>query len=78
MKPRKKRLAVDHDHKLAKLHDHPEEKGCPECIRGLLCRNCNRNILGRLHDDPEALERGAFYLRNPPARAILANREEIG
>lgn len=72
MKPGKKRLAVDHDHKLAELHDHPKDKGCPVCVRGLLCRNCNRNILGRLKDDPEALERGAFYLRNPPARRVLA------
>ncbi len=34
-------LAVDH------LHDHHENKtrGCKECIRGLLCNNCNRKIL---------------------------------
>lgn len=31
------RLAVDHDHK------HCDE-GCKECIRGLLCGNCNRRL----------------------------------
>lgn len=33
------RLAVDHDHACC-----PGRKACRNCIRGLLCRNCNRMI----------------------------------
>lgn len=52
------RLAVDHDHKTGK-------------IRGLLCRLCNRDVLGHFGDDPEALRRLADYVENPPAVAII-------
>jgi hypothetical protein len=67
-----KRLAVDHDHDAAKLHDHPVDAGCRLCIRGLLCGRCNRygvplNIL--------AVARAVEYLRNPPARRVLINAE---
>lgn len=55
---RTKRLAVDHDH----------ETGY---VRGLLCMRCNRDVVGHLRDDPEALERGAAYLRQPPAFAVI-------
>lgn len=75
-KPGQRRLAIDHDHGCTE--GHPSNKACRKCVRGLLDRNCNRNILGRLHDDPEALERGAFYLRNPPARAVLGPRYNEG
>lgn len=51
-----KRLAVDHDHKTGE-------------VRGLLCGPCNRTI-GQFGDSPEAIERGAEYLRNPPARLL--------
>ena len=68
----KYRLAVDHDHELAKQHDHPEEQGCWLCVRGLLCRSCNRNVFGHLRDEIAAFERGKEYLLNPPARAVLA------
>lgn len=61
-----KRLAVDHDHSCC-----PETPACGRCIRGLLDRNCNRDVVGHLRDDPEAFDRGAEYLRNPPARAVL-------
>lgn len=57
-KPGAKRLAVDHN------HDTGE-------VRGLLCRACNRDVLGHLRDDPEALQRAISYLTNPPARAVL-------
>ena len=71
MKPgRYKRLSVDHCHALAKLHDHPVDKGCKKCIRGLLHSKCN-SYLGWTRDDPEAWLRGAEYLRNPPARKVL-------
>lgn len=50
-----KRMATDHNHATGER-------------RGLLCSDCNR-MLGRLGDRPEAFERAAEYLRNPPARA---------
>jgi hypothetical protein len=62
------RLAVDHDHKAG--CDHDPATGCPECVRGLLCKMCN-TIVGRFRDDPQAFLRGAAYLTEPPARAIL-------
>jgi len=63
----RKKLSVDHDHAVAIEDGHEEEKGCPNCIRGLLCQPCNR-LLGHLRDDPEALERAAEYLRSWPSR----------
>lgn len=65
-------LAVDHDHDQARLDGHDEDKGCPRCVRGLLCKRCNR-ILGELRDDPETFERAAQYLRSwPSSRARSA------
>lgn len=55
-RPRKRRLAVDHDHKTG-------------AIRGLLCTNCNHKILGAAHEDPAILRRAAWYLENPPSIA---------
>lgn len=63
---RTKRLAVDHDHACC---DGPVS--CGRCVRGLLCKKCNRDVLGHLRDDPAALVRGAEYLRNPPARRVF-------
>ena len=41
--PENKFLSVDHAHG---QHEHPGTKrGCPECVRGLLCINCNRSVL---------------------------------
>ena len=62
-------LAVDHDHAQARLDGHDPEKGCRTCVRGLLCKSCNRT-LGRFRDQPEAFERAAAYLRHPPARDL--------
>lgn len=56
-RPVSKRLAVDHNH------------GSGE-VRGLLCRNCNRDVLGHLRDDIYALERAIEYLTLPPARLL--------
>lgn len=64
-----RRLAVDHDHALAKTHDHPADKGCPLCIRGLLCKRCNTFGVPL---NPAALVRGLNYLANPPARRYFA------
>lgn len=58
-----KRLAVDHDHSMC--DDHPPEKGCPKCIRGILCGPCNQ-LIGRY--DNAALRRAIDYVDNPPAQ----------
>lgn len=57
-----KRLAVDHDHKHCGT-------GCRECVRGLLCGPCNKDVIGRL--GVEALLRAVEYLHRPPAKKIL-------
>ena len=49
-----KRLSVDHCH----------ETGI---VRGLLDTPCNRNVLGHLRDDTDALQRAIDYLTNYPA-----------
>lgn len=65
-----KRLAVDHDHKQAVLDGHAVDHGCPNCVRGLLCSTCNRNVLGHLRDDPTALQRAIDYLASWPSRHV--------
>ncbi|MDV7099702.1 endonuclease domain-containing protein [Gordonia amicalis] len=59
--PRNRRLAVDHD------HDTGE-------VRGLLCTDCNRILLGRW--SLAALRRAIAYLTNPPTRDILTPEAE--
>ena len=54
----RKKLSVDHDHVSGE-------------VRGLLCQKCNRDVLGHLRDDPNALYRAADYLMSPPARQAL-------
>jgi hypothetical protein len=66
-KPVAKRLACDHDHSCC-----PGPVSCGRCVRGLLCRSCNRDVLGHLKDDVAALQRAIDYLTDPPARAVLA------
>jgi hypothetical protein len=50
-------MAVDHDHSCC-----AGQRACGNCVRGLLCSNCNMGI-GLLRDDPERLEAAAVYLR---------------
>lgn len=50
-------MAVDHDHQCC-----PEQKACGNCVRGLLCSNCNMGI-GLLQDSPQRLDAAAAYLR---------------
>lgn len=47
---------IDHDHKCC-----DRAGSCGECVRGLLCGDCN-NMLGRAHDDPKILRAAATYL----------------
>lgn len=54
----KRKLSVDHDHKTLE-------------IRGECCLPCNRNVLGWLRDDMDALQRAVDYLRDPPARRFF-------
>lgn len=54
----KKRLSVDHDHQTGH-------------VRGLLCKPCNRDVLGHLRDSPAALRRAAEYLEIPPAFGVI-------
>ena len=55
--PGRRALHVDHDHSCCEGN-----YSCGECIRGLLCVNCN-HLLGKAKDDPAVLERAAEYLR---------------
>jgi Recombination endonuclease VII len=57
-RPRKQRLAVDHDHATGE-------------VRGLLCKRCNHNLLGAAHENTAILQRAIDYLQNPPARSVL-------
>lgn len=63
-----KRLAVDHDHSCKA--GHTKEKGCKQCVRGLLCSRCNR-FLGQVHDDISAFQRAIEYLSYPPFQEML-------
>lgn len=49
---------VDHDHKCC-----PGIKSCGECIRGILCRDCNSGI-GFLKDDIKLLSNAIDYLED--------------
>lgn len=48
-------LHVDHDHSHC-------ETGCEDCIRGLLCKNCN-HALGFFNDDITVLKSAISYLQ---------------
>lgn len=51
-----RRLNVDHDHKCC-----PGRGSCGECVRGLLCINCNLT-LGTAKDSPATLRSALRYL----------------
>lgn len=53
-----RRLAVDHDH----------ESGM---VRGLLCKPCNRDVVGHSKEEIEFFERAIEYLTNPPAVRVI-------
>lgn len=66
-----KRLAVDHDHHQAMLDGHAPDKGCRNCIRGLVCSTCN-DVLAHARSNPAYFERGRDYLLAPPWRRLRA------
>jgi len=59
--------AVDHDHAMAEAHGHDRYRGCPRCVRGLLCTACN-SMIGFARDDPDRLQAAITYLRAWRAR----------
>jgi len=63
-----KRLCVDHEHNKPGC-DHPPDRGCRKCIRGLVDNTCNRIVLGRY--DVDSLARAIMYILDPPARKVL-------
>lgn len=65
-KPQSQRLAVDHDHACC-----PGPISCGNCIRGLVCKSCNLDILGwieRLGDALTFARRMQMYFEHPPAK----------
>jgi hypothetical protein len=59
-------LFLDHD------HAHCGDKyGCSECLRGLLCSDCNAAI-GLMNDSPELLIVAAEYIRGARSGAAAA------
>jgi hypothetical protein len=63
--PKKKRLAVDHDHRTS-------------LVRGLLCTpGCNYKLLGRRDRDPALFYRAGDYLSDPPALAVIGERRVL-
>ena len=59
-------LHIDHDHAC-----HPTGRGCKNCIRGLLCGNCNR-LLGFVEVRSALLPRFADYLCQRPFASLAA------
>lgn len=66
-----KRLAVDHDHHQAMLDGHHPDKGCRNCVRGLVCSTCN-DVLAHARSNPAYFRRGESYLNHWPLRQLLA------
>jgi hypothetical protein len=62
MKPKTRKLAVDHCHKTNR-------------VRGLLCKPCNSGVLASAKDNAETLRNLANYLDNPPAFSAIGEIE---
>ena len=60
---------TDHDHRCC-----PGPNSCGKCVRGLTCRACNREVLGRHSADQ--LRALADYLEDPPMQRMRAQRSE--
>lgn len=70
--PKKYRLIVDHDH-TCDLCEH----GCPQCVRGLLCRKCNWELLPAIYHSPQIATNAANYLREPPTSGYWVQPEVL-
>jgi hypothetical protein len=57
-------LSIDHSHDCPA--GHPPEQGCPKCIRGLICRDCNRGVIRQAERWPAIGARFADYLARRP------------
>lgn len=66
---RGKTTHIDHDHQCC---DGP--KSCGNCIRDLLCSQCN-NGLGQFKDDPDTLRAAADYIERHKQSRDIKNRE---
>lgn len=64
-RPKKTRLAVDHDHKTGE-------------VRGLVCKNCNHDLLGGAHDNVDILWAAVHYMVTPPNRGGWIAPEDRG
>lgn len=58
-------LHVDHDHACC-----PRLPACGQCVRGLLCLECNQ-ASGKLQEDPQTFRRAADYLESGGTGASL-------
>lgn len=71
-------LTAEHDHDLAREHDHPEDVACPDCLTGYTCHSCNRHIIGFLTNNhgranvSRVLRALADFLDDPPAQRVQA------
>lgn len=54
-----KAWSIDHDHACC-----PEQSSCGECVRGLLCSNCN-SAIGLFGDNIASLQSAIAYLTKP-------------
>lgn len=58
---------IDHDHAAAARHPHPVSRGCRDCVRGALCRDCNL-VLGHARDDAAVLRAAVRWLEERRVR----------
>jgi hypothetical protein len=70
-RPFRKQPCRDHCHYKAREHDHPEDRGCRDCMRGLLCGLCNQFIDKYSAAGLRAL---ADYRDNPPWQRLLRSK----
>jgi hypothetical protein len=68
---------TDHDSALAAQHDHPDNRACEDCLRGLLCRFCNSDLLGKHRFTAARLRAVADYLERPPWHRLRRTRTDL-
>jgi hypothetical protein len=70
-RPFRRQPCRDHCHYKAREHDHPEDRGCRDCMRGLLCGLCNQLIDKYSAAGLRAL---ADYRDDPPWQRLLRSK----